>query len=68
MCLPFTYGRAMRTYETRVVHYVVANSGIAGQATAQETKKPPAEHTMAGCVQKGDRHSGVVENTLKRSC
>ena len=30
-----------------------ATLALSVAATAQETKKPPAEHTMAGCVQKG---------------
>ena len=36
-------------------------------ATAQETKKPAAEHTMAGCVQKGATATqGVVQNTAEK--
>ena len=35
--------------------------------TAQETKKPPAEHTMTGCVQKGATASvGLVQNTAEK--
>lgn len=49
--------------------------GIAAAATvalsvvaiAQETKKPPAEHTMTGCLQKGATASvGLVQNTAEK--
>jgi len=34
---------------------------------AQETKKPAAEHTMSGCVQKGaTATAGVLQNTAEK--
>ena len=44
-----------------------ATLALSVAATAQETKKPPAEHRMAGCVQKGATATqGVVENTAEK--
>ncbi|MGH9221830.1 MAG: hypothetical protein ACRD1W_21160 [Vicinamibacterales bacterium] len=35
--------------------------------SAQETKKPPAEHTMTGCLQKGATASmGLVQSTAEK--
>ena len=45
---------------------VAATLALSGAAMAQE-KKGPAEHTMAGCVQKGaTATTGVVENTAEK--
>jgi hypothetical protein len=44
-----------------------ATLALSVAATAQETKKPPAEHTMAGCVQKGATATqGVVQSTAEK--
>jgi hypothetical protein len=44
-----------------------ATLALSVAATAQETKKPAAEHTMTGCVQKGaTATTGVVENTAEK--
>jgi hypothetical protein len=35
--------------------------------SAQDTKKPPAEHTMTGCLQKGaTATTGTVQNTAEK--
>ena len=35
--------------------------------SAQDTKKPPAEHTMTGCLQKGATAGvGLVQNTAEK--
>jgi hypothetical protein len=40
---------------------------MAVAVSAQETKKPAAEHTMTGCVQKGaTATSGLVQNTAEK--
>jgi hypothetical protein len=44
-----------------------ATLALSVAATAQETKKPAAEHTMTGCVQKGaTATTGVVQNTAEK--
>ena len=44
-----------------------ATLALSVAATAQETKKPAAEHTMSGCVQKGaTATAGVVQNTAEK--
>jgi hypothetical protein len=51
----------------RVLSIAAATLALSVAATAQETKKPPAEHTMAGCVQKGaTATTGVVQNTAEK--
>jgi hypothetical protein len=52
------------------VFAIAAASAFALSATvlAQDaTKKPPAEHTMTGCVQKGaTATAGVIQNTAEK--
>ena len=44
-----------------------ATLALAVAAFAQETKKPAAEHTMTGCLQKGATASvGLVQNTAEK--
>src|SRR4030095_11941779 len=51
----------------RVLSIAAATLALSVAATAQETKKPPAEHTMAGGVQKGaTATTGVVQNTAEK--
>jgi hypothetical protein len=54
----------------RVVFSIAAASALAlsVSVSAQDaTKKPPAEHTMSGCVQKGaTEKTGVIQNTAEK--
>jgi hypothetical protein len=44
-----------------------ATLALSVAAVAQDTKKPPAEHTMTGCLQKGATASvGLVQNTAEK--
>jgi hypothetical protein len=44
-----------------------ATLALAVGVSAQETKKPAAEHTMTGCLQKGATASvGLVQNTAEK--
>ena len=44
-----------------------ATLALSVAAVAQDTKKPPAEHTMTGCLQKGATAStGTVQNTAEK--
>ena len=44
-----------------------ATLAMAVAVSAQETKKPAGEHTMAGCVQKGaTATAGVLQNTAEK--
>ena len=51
----------------RVLTIAAATLALSVAATAQETKKPAAEHTMAGCVQKGaTATTGVIQSTAEK--
>ena len=53
----------------RVAMSIVAAGALAlsVSVSAQDTKKPPAEHTMTGCLQKGATAStGTVQNTAEK--
>jgi hypothetical protein len=53
----------------RVALSIVAAGALAlsVSVSAQDTKKPPAEHTMSGCVQKGATATqGVLQNTAEK--
>jgi hypothetical protein len=44
-----------------------ATLALSVAAIAQDTKKPPAEHTMTGCLQKGATASvGLVQSTAEK--
>ena len=53
----------------RVALSMIAASALAlsVSVSAQDTKKPPAEHTMTGCLQKGATATmGTVQNTAEK--
>jgi hypothetical protein len=53
---------------TRVLGIAAAATlAVSVAAFAQDTKKPPAEHTMTGCLQKGATAGvGLVQNTAEK--